>query len=445
VDAITVNTVAVLNNPHTKSEEPFRVNGTKPPDHETEREIVEKPSNDDTEREVEETSFNGQSYVVVTYLWEQLMASSFNYLQAQCWTRSIHGSSPISIVEPQVRKDRSILGFSFGSAVDPLRPVVSDIFDMKSFYSQWPRGGGKLAPLVTKSNFVSEIKRFGKNVIFVQLNYKSTKERECKFNWNVSEILQEFEHYPLLTVSRKVCIYVSNNMPGNEFKKLILGDVGIENTLIVLKEWRGLGGGRVMVNVAGCVVGQAPYGLLKPSASVLLDAEMHANKYLGGFGHYISVSARFEKVAWDYFKLSLGAKRKAVAGGIAEALEKVQSLKSKVGVDGVYLAYDYGKYGSRTFEQNMYYNSSDLLVKFQEDIYGGRLSYREYKQSLDEFKFHNPGYVAMVQMTLASRGKCLLRLGFGHCIDFVTSLYKVFHNNKDLCLDCAPHTVCRKH
>ena len=434
--------VVLLNNPHTKANE------TKSPDHKTEAESEENPFVHEGERDIEErltASFNGQSYVVVTHLWEQLMASAFNYLQAQCWTNSIGGSFPISIVEPQTRKDRSILGFSFNYAVDPLQPLVSNIFDMESFYSQWPKEGGKLAPMVTKRDFVSEIKRFGKNVIFVQLDYKSTKERECKFTWDTAEILQEFKQYPFLNVSRKVCIYVSNNMPGNEFKKLVLGDVGINNTLIVFKEWRGLGSSRLLVKVAGCVVGKTPYGLLKPSVSVLQDAEMYANKSLGGFGNYVSVSARFEKVARDYFKLSLQQRRKAVAGAITEALEKVQSLRIKAGVSEVYLAYDYGKYGSRTFEQNRYYNSGDLLVKFQEDVYSGRLSYKEYKQSLDEFKFQNPGYVAMVQMTLASRGRCLLRLGFGHCINFVTSLYKVFHKNKDLCLECAPHTTCQRH
>ena len=34
-------------------------------------------------------------------------------------------------------------------------------------------------------------------------------------------------------------------------------------------------------------------------------AEIYANHYLGGFGQYISVSARFEKVSLHYSRLSL--------------------------------------------------------------------------------------------------------------------------------------------
>ena len=109
--------------------------------------------------------------------------------------------------------------------------------------------------------------------------------------------------------------------------------------------------------------------------------------------------------------MSLKKKREVVAEGISESLAKIDGLKKRAGVDKVYLAYDYGLFDSRTFEQQMYYNSSDLLVKFQEDMYDGGVSYSEYKKSLMSVKFQNPGYVAMVQMTLSSRGKCLLVAG----------------------------------
>ena len=56
--------------------------------------------------------------------------------------------------------------------------------------------------------------------------------------------------------------------------------------------------------------------------------------------------------------------------------------------------------------------------------------------------FQNPGYVAMVQMTLSSRGKCLLQVGWGHCIEFVKSHFRTYHHGSHLCFDCAPRSVC---
>lgn len=54
-----------------------------------------------------------------------------------------------------------------------------------------------------------------------------------------------------------------------------------------------------------CAFKKPPYGLLKPSTSVLKDAEKFSNEHLGGFRKYVSISARFEKVSMEYWKLSL--------------------------------------------------------------------------------------------------------------------------------------------
>ena len=385
---------------------------------------------------------SGRSYVVALSLWEQLLASSFNFLQMQCWIKTLQ-TSDISAVEPQLMNNTSKLGFSFADNGAPV--VASDVIDMESWYSDWLKHGPPLAPLAARTDFIHEIERFRKKVILVQLNIKVKDELECPFTWNISSLMEDIHQYPLLNVTRKVCICISRRIPAQEFNRLVFGDLGLserKDTLVILKEWRGIRGGRIDMVGIPCVLRQPPYHHLKPSTSVLKDAEIFANEHLGGFGKYVSISARFEKVAMKYWKLSLKELRRAVTVGIKESLVKLKNLKKRAGVDRVYLAYDFGLFGSGSFERHSYYNSSDLLVKFQEDVYNGMVTYNEYKKSLMEFKFQNPGYVAMVQMTLSSRGKCLLQVGWGHCIEFVKSHFRAYHNGSHPCFDCAPRSVC---
>ena len=359
-------------------------------------------------------------------------------MQLQCWTKTL-GKNFISVVEPQTVKERSILGFSFGNHS---LPVASDIFDMSTWYTQWPKKGPPLAPLTTRADFISEITNFHKDVILVEVNYKWTKKWECEFKWKIEHLMKELAEYPLLKVVRKVCVYVSNGIPAKDFRKLVFGDLQINNTVVVFSRWRGVGDVRVKMKGTPCIVAPRPYGSLRPSAGVVRDVELFANRHLGGFNSYVSVSARFEKLPPEYWTLSQKQRRKKIAEAIDKAMPMIESLKNESGVNGTYLAYDYGKFGSRTFEQNSYYHSKDLLEKFQEDIYDGKLPYSEYKKLWGTFKFQNPGYIAMAQMTLSSRAKCLYIIGWGHCIEFVTSLFKAFHRGQKLCVSCYSKRLC---
>ena len=392
-------------------------------------EVTESPSPDPP------SPASGRSYVVAIYLWEQMMAASYNSLQMQCWAMTLRTNPPIRTVEPQAKLNRSILGFSF---IDDTLPVVSDIFNMDSWYTQWHKRGPPLAPMTTRTDFLDEIRHFQKQVILVQTNFKRRKDGfECSFTWNITSLMKELEQYPLLKVVRKVCIYSANAIPVATFNELVFGEVGNKNIVVILKEWRGiLLGGKTDIRGTPCSGGPT-YGLVRPSSSILKDAENFANEHLGGFGQYLSVSARFEKVPKKYWERNPKKRRAAIAAATKESLTKILNFKNKCGLNSLYLAYDYGLYGSRTFEQELYYNSSDLLERFQEDLYDGKLPHAQYKELLKSFKFVNPGYIAMVQMTLSSKGKCIYLVGSGFCINFVSSLFKSFHPGDSSCVGRA--------
>ena len=106
---------------------------------------------------------SGRSFVLVLTQQEQLMASAFNYLVLQCWARSLDTVSTISAVEPMVLRNSSTLGFSF--ADDGVPVLASDVFDMETWDSQWPKDWPPLAPLTTRKHFIEGIRKFKKKVI----------------------------------------------------------------------------------------------------------------------------------------------------------------------------------------------------------------------------------------------------------------------------------------
>ena len=392
-----------------------------------------------------QSALSNRSYVVVLSFWEQLLGASRNFIHLQCWAQTLGKSVSISTVEPYLERNRSYLGFSFAQNNTLFTNIsLSNLYDMNTWHNIWPHNGGALAPIVSKNTFLDELSRFEKNVILVEIKYLTANTKRCDFSWNITTLMKDLQHYHRLTVTRKVCVNLQQPLNPVDFRNLVMGSVGdlsTQNTVFIFKQWRGIGPGRTYIRLSSCSM-DVILDHLRPSKEVLKDAEIYANQYLGGFGQYISVSARFEKVSLRYFDLSLKQWRHEVDLAVKESMKIIDRLKKRASLDTVYLTYDYGQFGSRTFKLHTFYNCSDLLIKFQHDVYKGRMSLNEYEQSFMTFKHRNPGYVAMVQMAISSRGKCLLRVGWGHCIEFVASLFKSNHV-EPFCFECAPHNVCR--
>ena len=86
---------------------------------------------------------------------------------------------------------------------------------------------------------------------------------------------------------------------------------------------------------------------------------------------------------------------------------------------------------------NIVYMMSILgnIVKFQQDLYNNEMTYDEYEESFTTFKYQHKGYIAMVQMTIVAKGKCLFQIGWGHCINFTAYLFKRFNIKNSLCIE----------
>ena len=236
-------------------------------------------------------SLSSRSYIVAVSLWEQLLHATNNFLQLQCWAKTL--GPHFSTVEPHLKTNKSDLGFSFGTT-QFTNISLSSVYDMNTWYKVWPQS--LITPIISKEKFKDEITRFDKKVVLVELKYKS-----CQ--WNITTLLKDLEQYERLTVTRKVCINVADPLTATEFNQKVLGSTGdhsIQNTLVIFKEWRGISQGRTYLKLVSCSNLEV-IGKIRPNQLVVDDAEIYANKFLRGFGQYISVSARFEKVSQRYW------------------------------------------------------------------------------------------------------------------------------------------------
>ena len=367
------------------------------------------------------------------------MGASKNLFHMQCWASTL-GSS-VSVVQPFLLTNRSELGLSLASNSTAVSKLgLSALYNMTT-WAQQSTEAGLVAPLVSREDLESEISQFEKWVILVEVKYLSLSQHpKCNFTWDVKDVMEDLKEYQNLSVARNVCINLQREISPTMFRSLVFGDLSPQNSLVIFKEWRGLGAGRIYVRLPSCHK-PANYHHLHLSDQVWRDAESYVNTHLGGTGQFISISARFEKMSRKYPSMTVAQKQREIAVLIPQARSIVRELERKYSVKKVHLACDYGQFGSGTFKKQNYYNSEDMLVKFQNDLYNGTVSFAEYEESYRALSSTNPAYVALVQMAVSSMGKCLVQIGWGHVSYLTKELFMRTHQSP-YCIRCITTGGC---
>ena len=372
-------------------------------------------------------------YVVGMYYWEQLTMASSSLLDLQCWA----ARHKLVVVQPSLELIASYLKFTFDESLQKQMLELSDIYNMTEWNSYSKRNN--LAPLVSRDEFLREIPHLEKEVILVEIHYEDhSGGHECTFNWKIeSQVLKGLRH---LQVSRKVCLK-NNIVDVNKFDHLIFGELRPENVVVFIREWRGISSPpRVHIN-QHCEPERFAFLFSRPlSGRIMSDADAYAKKYLGGFGEYNAVVGRFEKAMDSYWTLSVATKKERIKALVQEAVERLGELNSKTNVTATFLAYDYGKYGSRTFLLQRFYQSDDVLRQFQQDVYSGRTSFNDWEQTFPDIcHVNHTGYISLLQLVVASRARCLLRVGWSNFLDYVTRTYLRNHPT-GACMECVPRS-----
>ena len=166
---------------------------------------------------------------------------------------------------------------------------------------------------------------------------------------------------------------------------------------------------------------------IRPSTLVKESAQRYIDRYLAG-KNYVSVMIRLELLLRGGKKLPDFTKN-----CLNQVHQKINEIRGKVGIGNLFMCLDVGKYGS----EGMRYDS---IMKPIVPLYDSFLSQTlEDGMTLSKLDttftnatpIDNPGFVAMMQKTIAARGDVLVLLGGNSNFHkSATELYKSLHEKQ---------------
>ena len=453
-----------LTNPHNytnveKGLEPTGKNVTKTGDEEVEmvEELVFSP-----EKSVPEGSYHvGISplsnpeqassiggYIAVLRVYEQQTMASGNLLQLQCWARHLN----LKVVKPFMRDSNMETPLDEKRQLNMLK--MGDTFDMHD-WEQFTTGKG-YSPLVEWEEFVKTAPR---KLIVIQTRYptithvKAVRKKGllfphppsqeklyaegCMFKFTTGKGMLSMQSKGFVIV-RKVCLNfrTGDELSMAQLKDHILGEFRNDRVSILLDEWRGLGENqRFLLEENICKDKYSYKEQTKPSARVMRDADLYIQKYLGGSdSSYVAVMARYEMTGLTHHMNSEDDQHAIIPKCLQLTHEGLEVVKSAKHIPRVSLSTDFGKYGSVSFKRKKYFGHLPDMEEFVEKVTHMRID--DWERTFESVAHtQDSGYIAMLQLVLVTKAKCVLFVGGGTFQRHALHLYQELHpREEDRCV-----------
>ena len=402
---------------------------------------------------VHQKEISKHGFILALQYLDQITGGTMNLLSLQCWAKSVTPPGreySVRVVEPFIQQ-----GSRFGVSLMSKKRfqtendiLLRDLFD----YLRWTAYtiNKKYADLISWNKFLSSSP---KQIIMV---YSTCTNCSCLSDNNLSSSKQVFLQDHNFKVVRTVCYHVGPvyEHKANEFRDLVYGPFSPTDVTVVFDTWGGIIDQRntlkrlILSDLPQCVR-SINDGLMTPSAKVVADSEAYVKQYIhkstddrnSTSDVYIAVMFRME-----YYAILLQRKGtskysqyKSMLRCIDNIASRVNHLKRTHRTQSVFLAMDYGKFGSVSFgrllEQE---NGKIILTKDEVDtaskrlytmLFGNSSSLRDWEESFDRVaSVKSPGYVAMMQKTLASRATCLVLVGGGSFQKTTQVMFTSFNN-----------------
>ena len=364
-------------------------------------------------------SYSG--YVLAYNYYDQQTAALKNLLSFQCWAAQLN----MPVVEPFV------VTSMFHT---PLKTDVSDLLRFSDFYDmgQWNEGYVKPNSFLPFASWEDFVQNSPRDVILVQtLDSGST----CSFPKLKQWYSSFFKRYSFRIV-KEVCIPLKQRKPmtTEEFNHLVLNKY--RNVTVIFEWWRGIClrkgcKGHTITNIIDTkcdrwrVLGPGTVLQLNASKKVAQYADLYVDRYLKN-SSYISVMLRLE------YPILTAKKTSIVSKCTKGAQDTWKRLKNGNQLNVTFLAWDVGRFGSATFEKNKYVWKSYKITQNAQllftAIYGHSTSVEEWENTfVDVSGSTNPGYIALLQMNIAVRARCIVLIGGGSFHRHALNMYKDLH------------------
>ena len=393
-----------------------------------------------------------RGYIVVLNIYEQQTMASGNLLQFQCWAKFLN----LVVVKPFMQDSSLETPLDETNQARKLR--MEDTFDMQN-WNQYAQDAG-YAPLVEWEEFVKSAPR---KLIVVQTRFPTltrvrairdqgypfphppTSERlyaqGCKFKLLQSKGMHLLKKKGFVVV-RTVCLNFrsGDELSLKQLQEHILDKYKDDKLSIVIDEWRGLGENqRMPIQEKICLEENNYKEHTKPSARIVRDTEAYIKRYLqhsdtGGSNtsNYIAVMARYEMTGltkrvddkYDQFAI--------IPYCLQATYQRMEEMKIKTNMSKVFLSMDIGKYGSDSFRNKKYFGHLKSMEDFVGKVYQGGFTVRDWERTFESITHtQDSGYIAMLQLVMVTRAKCILFVGGGTFQRHALHLYQDLHPDPD--------------
>lgn len=343
---------------------------------------------------------------------DQLTAGSVNLLSLQCWASQLHDR--VKVVEPFLR-----CGSYWGVEASHLRNAstlrLRDIFNATG----WRRYSTNraLSPLANWEDFLKTAPR---KMVLAGLGRKALDKRFYDFALKFAKV-RGFK------IVRQVCTDSKIVFSAREFQSRIYGNFRPADTVVLFDTWSGISGTlprpplryRLPINdLHWCERDSSIKKFMDSipqSRRILGNGRRYIKRFLSHSSHgYIAVMFRLEQLFVGRKLITESDKLRGGSKCIESILKKVTAIKRK-GLTQVFLAMDSGKYGSYKYRSKnrtvVHQLSHDLFRRLYD---GGSMTFDSWEASFRSVAdFLAPGYVAMLQLSVAVRATELLLAGGG--------------------------------
>ncbi len=375
-----------------------------------------------------------QGYVLALRYNDQQTASLQNLLSLQCWASQLK----MRVVEPFMTQSSfetpaHVEETNLGSFVR-----FSDIYNTTQWDMHYlqPHSFPQLA---SWEDFVANAPR---DVILVRHN-NNTSLNTCAYKPGntTRRPLRLFQNYGF-TVIREACLPLDNSVPMTieEVNRLILGDSLLTNVTVIFSLWRGISSESEAFQIKTIKVKGVEcsrHALLPKTAKLQLmesdvisrDADRFIRYVLNG-SEYIAVMVRVE------FMIRKSKTFSGVVDSLQQLQEEWKRVKRERNIHSTFLAWDVGTFGSMFFRDYRNpskvdsFNVTESIDSFFKALYGDSMTMNEWETLFVDISGRtNPGYIAMLQKTVAARGRCLILAGGGSFQRHALVMYRKLHPN----------------
>ena len=379
------------------------------------------------DEKTDQSTQSSLGYIMALHYSDQLTGSCANVFNLQCFAG--HHLENVSVVEPFLLMT-SVLGTNLSSYNNwhnlPKENSVklSNIFDIKAWskYSD----SRHYSPLVSWESFIRKHPTF---LILVYHTWKIDCNHQDHLDKVMIDATNNFVQENGFEIVRHVCLDFRKTgiISPKRLIDEIYGPYNPSRVVVIFNVWGGIILDKVTnfrLAVRGtCCNRLNDQRLSCHSELVSRDVIKYTSRYMNNTKKYVAVMIRFEYygIKHKLINQSPESQHRRLVKCFQNIGSKLKSLKYDKGIKHTLLTMDFSKHESKDLRGN-------TVPKLFEVMFGKSFELDEWEQSfVSVAQFKVPGYIAIMQKTLAANSDCLLLVGGGSFQESAKTLHNELH------------------